>query len=394
VNRSLRVDQRSISAFGLHLEWKQLLPASTWQADLDGSRLKFVDTSRHEFTVWLACDRGEQSCAADGDVITTVVQLASPQDGRLRSEVRVLTQVQSLLSCLHTRATARIEPDSESVPVSTPIRLRLFATDVDALPVSSTRAEISLLFGGRSIPVQWSRGSNEYAAAVPADLTGQPGVYYLVLRASSAWNESAGQATSCELLRRTITVEEGLNTAWILIGAGAAAVAIVGGLALVVRKRYAHLQAIMAMLLTEMGMLVFSICMALANLVTDGVVFGQLLRGELTVSSEVYTAAYATILCFGVVATALSLGYRIRNARLMQGQLQQLAGRGQARAASEAWRLSEQHEWELVQTHRTKVTLSLSLLSVAAQGTLVTRTSANTHLGLLPFAVQICRCPS
>jgi tryptophan-rich sensory protein len=217
--------------------------------------------------------------------------------------------------------------------------------------------------------MQWSRGSNEYAADV---LTEKPGLFNLVLSASSAWNESAGQATSCELLRRTITVEEGLNTAWILVGAGAAAVAIVGGLALVVRKRQAHVQAIMAMLLTEMGMLVFSICTALANLITDGIVFGKMARGELAVPSEIFTIVYATILCFGVVATALSLGYRIRNARLMKVQLHDLAPRGQAAATTASQRQAQQHAWELVQTHRTKVTLSLSLASAAAQGVLAT----------------------
>jgi hypothetical protein len=127
----------------------------------------------------------------------------------------------------------------------------------------------------------------------------------------------------------------------------------------------------MAMLLTEMGMLVLSICTAIANLVTDGIVFGRLLRGELTVSTALYTAAYATILCFGVVVIAVSLGYRIRNAILMKAQLQQLVPQGQkvaASSASAARRQLQQHEWELVQTHRTKVTLSLSLMTVAAQG--------------------------
>jgi hypothetical protein len=74
-----------------------------------------------------------------------------------------------------------------------------------------------------------------------------------------------------------------------------------------------------------------------------------------------------TILCFGVVATALSIGHRIRNARLMKAQLQQLAPQGQAVATTAAQRQAQQHEWELVQTHCTKVTLSLSLASVAAQ---------------------------
>jgi hypothetical protein len=35
---------------------------------------------------------------------------------------------------------------------------------------------------------------------------------------------------------------------------------------------------------------------------------------------------------------------------------------------SAARRQAQQHEWELAQTHRTKVILSLALLSVVAQG--------------------------
>jgi hypothetical protein len=195
-NRSIRIDQPSMSAFGLHVEWKLLPPSATWYADLDGSRLKFIDSSRHEFTVKLTCDPGEQSCAADGDEITTIVQLASQQGNGLKSEVRVLTRVQS-----------RVEPDSERVDISTPYCVQVFVNDVDSLRVSFTRAEINLVFAGRTIPMQWSRGSNLYVADVPAQLTSQPGLYDLVLNAGYAWSET-GLAPTCELLRRTITVTD------------------------------------------------------------------------------------------------------------------------------------------------------------------------------------------
>ena len=69
------------------------------------------------------------------------------------------------------------------------------------------------------------------------------------MRANNAWDET-GPAPSCELLRRTIIVREGLTT-WILVGAAAAAAVVLGGLLVVVRKRHAHLQAIMVMLFTE-----------------------------------------------------------------------------------------------------------------------------------------------
>jgi hypothetical protein len=240
--------------FGQHVEWKQRPPTETWLADLDGDRLKFADASRHEFTVRLACDFGEQNCAADGDVITTVVQLATvgSLSSSLNSEVRVVTNVQSLLSCRHTRAAVHIEPNAESAPIAALIRVHLFARDVDDLPIPFTRAEISIGFGGRNIPVQWSRGSNKYVADVPAELTAQPGPYDLVVRASNAWDE-AGPASSCELLRRTTIVREGLSTTWILVAAAAATVVVLGGLLVVVRKRNAHLQAIMVMLFTEVS---------------------------------------------------------------------------------------------------------------------------------------------
>jgi hypothetical protein len=160
----------------------------------------------------------------------------------------------------------------------------------------------------------------------------------------------------------------GFNTSWLLVGACAAAVVVMIGLAVLVRRKKAHLQAILLMLLTEVGQLVFSECMAIANLATDGIVFGRMLRGDLQASSEIYTAAYATILCFGIVSTALSFCYRLRNVGLVRTHLQGLAPQGEALATKEAHRQARQHEWELVQTHRTKVTLSLALLSVTAQG--------------------------
>jgi hypothetical protein len=98
--------------------------------------------------------------------------------------------------------------------------------------------------------MQWSRGSNQYVATVPAELTGQPGAHDLVVRASNVWDE-AGLAPSCELLRRRIIVREGLSTTWILVAAAAAAIVVIGGLVILVRKRGAHLQAIMVMLFTE-----------------------------------------------------------------------------------------------------------------------------------------------
>jgi uncharacterized membrane protein YjgN (DUF898 family) len=173
------------------------------------------------------------------------------------------------------------------------------------------------------------------------------------------------------------------------------------GLVVLIRRRRAQLLAILTMLLTETGMLVLSICMALGNLATDGIVCSSLLRGDLRVSATVYTASYVVLLCFGVVVTVLSVGYRLRNARLMHAQLQQVAPQGRAVATGEAHRQAQQSEWELVQTHRTKVTLTLSLASVAAQGVQCCRASPRVRVSprvcasSLPdcHALQICPCP-
>jgi hypothetical protein len=144
----------------------------------------------------------------------------------------------------------------DSLLPSTHFSVQLRALDVDNLAVTFTRAEISVVFDNQAISVQWSRGSNEYVAVVPAELTRQPGLYDLLVTATNSWNETAGQAISCELLRRTVTVlpvEKGLDSNVIMAGAGAVAVVVVVGSVSLVRKRHAHLQAIMAMLFTEVS---------------------------------------------------------------------------------------------------------------------------------------------
>jgi hypothetical protein len=74
------------------------------------------------------------------------------------------------------------------------------------------------------------------------------------------------------------------------------------------------------------------------------------------------------VLCFGVVTTVLSLGYRLRNALLMRAHVLELGKQGQIASASAAGKQAQQHEWELAQTHRTKVISSLALVSMVAQG--------------------------
>jgi hypothetical protein len=245
-----RLDQERVSFYGHFVIW-DVPPSTDANIDLDATANRLSLTKQYTFRLRVDCSR-VHPCVEDGDSIETVISTRSAFNAsHALSEVRVVTHVRSLLSCRNTRVL--VEPNEAIVALSGAIRVRLLAYDADSLPIRFTRADLTFLFGNETIAMQWSRGSNEYAAEVPEKLTGQPGTYTLVVRASNSWSEALGHATSCELLRRTIVVEEGFNTHAILGGAGGAAVVVVGAIVLVVRKRHAHLQAIMVMLFTEVS---------------------------------------------------------------------------------------------------------------------------------------------
>ena len=122
------------------------------------------------------------------------------------------------------------------------------------------------------------------------------------------------------------------------------------------------------MLFRQVSELVGSVCLGVADLITDALAYARLQSGEITVPNDVYHAAYAVVLCFGVVTTVLSLGYRLRNARLMRAYVLELGKQDQKASVSAARKQAQQHEWELAQTHRTTIIASLALLSIVAQG--------------------------
>ena len=118
-----------------------------------------------------------------------------------------------------------------------------------------------------------------------------------------------------------------------------------------------------------MSELVGSTCLGLADIITYSIAYARLRSGDVAVPNEGYKSAYVVVLCFGVVTTALSLAYRLRNARAVRAHVRELGEQGRTIAsASAARRQAQQNEWELAQTHRTLVILSLALLSVAMQG--------------------------
>jgi hypothetical protein len=126
--------------------------------------------------------------------------------------------------------------------------------------------------------------------------------------------------------------------------------------------------------------LVGSVFVGLADVITDGITFARLRSGDIPAPNEGYKAAYTTILCVGIVTTALSLAYRLRNARLVRAHVLELSMQGRTVSVSEARRQAQQHKYELAQTHRTKVVASLALLSIAAQGKATVQSA--THIGM------------
>jgi hypothetical protein len=113
--------------------------------------------------------------------------------------------------------------------------------------------------------------------------------------------------------------------------------------------------------------LVGSMCMGVADLITDGIAFTRLQSGEILVAND-YLAAYVALLSFGAVTTMVALAYRLHNAHHVRANLRKLGQHGRTASASEVRQKVQQHEFELAQTHRSNVILSLSLLTVVAQG--------------------------
>ena len=92
-------------------------------------------------------------------------------------------------------------------------------------------------------------------------------------------------------------------------------------------------------------------------------------------SSPSYKPAYVIFTALSIFGAVVSVLYRIRNARLLSAHVQealQAASRNiGASSRSVRQRQGQKYEWELVQTHRTLVVLSLNMMTVAVEGELV-----------------------
>jgi hypothetical protein len=227
-NGSIAIDQPSVSAFGQHIEWTRMPPNAAWYADLDGSKFKYVDTQRHQFGVRLDCETDQQSCAADGDHITTIVRLLSPQDPRLRSEVQVQTLVVAFASCVHSVAVVMQSGglSKSSFPVTdlllTDVALvfvEIRVTDTDGIPIRVSQPKSVVFWGsGESRifqivptkPLDGGSHSNLFIAGIEVSQRSTPGSYRLQVVLLDAWNEELGAVGDCVLHEQIVRVEKPL----------------------------------------------------------------------------------------------------------------------------------------------------------------------------------------
>ncbi len=164
------------------------------------------------------------------------------------------------------------------------------------------------------------------------------------------------------------------NTVWLLLAAGMAAIVVLVGLVVFVKSKGDHLQVILTLLLRESVELVGAFCLEIADVATDIISYFQVVEGDGKLYLARYKMAYLTALSFGVVGTTVSVIYRLRSALLVRAHIQKVdesavhMALGVTVIDSEARRQMQQYEWELVQMHRQRVSLLLTLLTMVVQG--------------------------
>jgi hypothetical protein len=119
--------------------------------------------------------------------------------------------------------------------------------------------------------------------------------------------------------------EAGFSTSWVSMGAASGAVVLLAAALVFLRKRYRHLRDLLVMVFSEMVELVGSICMDVADVVTDWIACYLVLSGDVAVPSRLFKTLYPATAALGTVSMVLSLVYRIRSARLVRQHMEELA---------------------------------------------------------------------
>jgi hypothetical protein len=241
-SNSVASDQKSLSAFGLHLDW-DTPPARQRQAKLNGNAYKYSDTVQHGFRARFECATGSV-CAADGDTISFEISYSSPAiDGIEASVVQIVGTVQSVPSCSRTDAT--IDPSEASLPHSAPITLSFTAVDCDAMPINTMLVDFDVQWDGQPVPCERDRRGNgsQYVSTIPDSMPRKPGPHTIVVALLNALNESTGPVDRCVIFRRTVllrcasgtvetfgmcVVDTGSSTGQLIAGGSIAAFMVLG----------------------------------------------------------------------------------------------------------------------------------------------------------------------
>jgi hypothetical protein len=218
--------------------WTTAAPGAR-NASVDGNALKYAESTLLDFDVRIDCTAGSGECAADGDVIETVLRLsASSSSGRVSTQVTIKTTVVALVSCDNTEV--RITQDERTidggvVPSGSALHVHVAAKDVDGLNVTTSPAELDLQWGGIPAELRWQRddehGSNEYVAVLPTDLDSATARRTLVIALLGGWSQSGGETSRCQLLELTVDLQEAPHSKlqYYVLGGSLVACAVVVG---------------------------------------------------------------------------------------------------------------------------------------------------------------------
>jgi hypothetical protein len=274
----LNTDQRVTSAFGQLIVWTTSAPGAR-NASVDGNALRFAESTLLDFDVRMNCtvgsgDTGE--CAADGDVIETVLTLSSASGGdRVSTQVTIKTTVVALVSCENTQVRITQDGyalDGDLVPAGSALHVHLAAKDADGLNVTISRAELDLQWDGMAVEFHWQRdderGSNEYVAILPTDLHSTGGGHTLVVTLFGGWSSNV---TTCVLLSRAIEVTRAANVEAIIMGAVAGALLVILGAAAIylARKHRHRVTQLLVSFLRRETILAFKVLMELLDISGD-----------------------------------------------------------------------------------------------------------------------------
>jgi hypothetical protein len=376
---ALATDEPVASAFGQQIVWTKDPPGSR-NVSLDGNALTYDSSTLLDFDVRMNCTVGGGECAADGDVIETVLELSSAFGGsRMSTKVTIKTAVVALVSCDNTKV--RIVQDGRElngdvVPSGSALSVHLAARDVDGLNVTASRAQLELTWGEMAVEFQRQRdgehGSNEYIAFLPTNRQSTVSGLALVVTLLGGWSQSGGENGHCRLLERTIDLRDAPHSKlqYYVLGGSLVASALIVGLLIFLVRRHSHkLEHIFYTLISEIVVLVCHLTLEAVDLGTDIYTWYCAVIDESLGASEATKTAYSALVAIALFVGTVSVGYHIRIAFLLRHATAAQLGPAAVFAEPSTPRSSDKAmltklRWEVDRSRREVTSHGVTLLSV------------------------------